>query len=143
MGDCLHERKLGFVYYQFAFYPGKLKDELDVDKSANSLENFFTSFVEEMKVAVLALGKDSLQKVGYEDLVSLNELTSKVTKVPLAYESVMPEPIPVLEQPKKNWNLFKKKIKKRGIPPPISKMQSLGHFHPMFGMYIPGLLSTR
>jgi len=77
---------------ELAFYPGKLKDELDVDKSATYLENFFNSYVEEMKVAIRSLGKESIQQVGHEDLVSLDELTSKVTKVPLAYEPDIPTP---------------------------------------------------
>ena len=43
-----------------------------------------------MRVAIRALGKESIHQVGCGDLVSLDELTSKVTKVPLAYEAVIP-----------------------------------------------------
>jgi methylamine---glutamate N-methyltransferase subunit C len=68
---------------QLAFYTGSLKDEFHVDKAALSLENFFTSFVEEMKVAIRALGKTSLREVNADDLVALDEWTSTVTKVRL------------------------------------------------------------
>lgn len=88
---------------ELAFYPGKLKDELDVDKSATYLENFFHSFVDEMKVAIRALGKNSIRQVNSQDLVSLDELTSKVTKIPLAYEPYAPEPAFEPEPGNKIW----------------------------------------
>lgn len=75
---------------QLVFYPGSLTDEFDEQEAAKHLENFFTSFVEEMKVAILALGKSSVRDVGMEDLVALDELTSKVTNIPLAYKPYEP-----------------------------------------------------
>lgn len=71
---------------QLVFYPGSLTAQFDEQEAAKYLENFLTSFVEEMKVAILALGKTSVHQVGVDDLAALDELTSKVTKVPLAYE---------------------------------------------------------
>ncbi|NGQ95184.1 FMN-binding glutamate synthase family protein [Brevibacillus sp. SYP-B805] len=68
---------------QLVFYSGDQKDEFDEEKAALSLENFFISFVEEMKVAIRALGKTSLREVNADDLVALDEWTSKVTKVRL------------------------------------------------------------
>ncbi|UIO40099.1 FMN-binding glutamate synthase family protein [Brevibacillus brevis] len=68
-------------------YPGSLKNKFDPDSAAKYLTNFFLSFVDEMEIAILALGKTSLCEVTAADLVSLDEMTSKVTKVPLAYHS--------------------------------------------------------
>lgn len=68
-------------------YPGKLKDKFDAERAAKHLTNFFLSFVDEMEIAILALGKTSLRDVTADDLVALDELTSKVTKVPLAFQS--------------------------------------------------------
>ncbi|MFD2371553.1 FMN-binding glutamate synthase family protein [Brevibacillus sp. GCM10020057] len=71
---------------QLVFYPGTLKDEFDPEKAARHLENFFAAFVEELEIAILALGKRSLREVTAEDLVALDEWTSSVTHVPLAYQ---------------------------------------------------------
>lgn len=72
---------------QLVYYPGTLADQLDEKQAAKNLENFFRSWVEEMKVAIRALGKNSVRQVNRSDLVALDEWTSKVTKVPLAYEA--------------------------------------------------------
>ncbi len=70
---------------ELAFYPGSLKDEFDEEEAAMYLENFFVACIEEMKVAIRALGKTSIREVNADDLVALDEWTSKVTKVPLAH----------------------------------------------------------
>lgn len=70
---------------ELAFYPGKYSDKLNEQEAAKSLEKFFTSCMEEMKVAIRALGKNSLHQINADDLVALDEWTSKVTKVRLAY----------------------------------------------------------
>lgn len=72
---------------QLVFYAGSMKDDFDEEKAAMHLEKFFNSYVEEIKVAIRALGKNSIDQVGKQDLVALDEFTSKVTKVPLAYEA--------------------------------------------------------
>jgi len=66
-------------------YSGAFQDEFDQDEAAFYLENFLRSFTEEMKVAVRALGKTSIREVNAEDLIALDEWTSKVTKVRLAH----------------------------------------------------------
>jgi methylamine---glutamate N-methyltransferase subunit C len=68
---------------QLAYYTGSQKKAFDIEKAAHSLENFLVSFVEEMKVAIRALGKTSLRDVNADDLVALDEWTSTVTKVRL------------------------------------------------------------
>ncbi|RXT04874.1 FMN-binding glutamate synthase family protein [Ammoniphilus sp. CFH 90114] len=87
---------------QLAFYPGTLADELDEDLAATHLENFFNSYIEEIKVAIRAMGKTSLLELSETDLVALDEITSKVTKVRLAYD---PYQVPSMEEVKarKTW----------------------------------------
>jgi glutamate synthase domain-containing protein 2 len=70
---------------QLVFYPGSMTDQFDEEKAAYHLQNFFVSFMEEIKVAVRALGKTSVREVYASDLLSLDEETSRITKIPLAY----------------------------------------------------------
>lgn len=69
---------------ELAFYPGKSTDQLDEDKSAAYLENFFVSMAEEIKLAIRALGKSKLSEVNTGDLIAMDEWTSKVTNIRLA-----------------------------------------------------------
>ncbi|MGG1661070.1 FMN-binding glutamate synthase family protein [Brevibacillus sp. NRS-1366] len=68
-------------------YPGTLKEKFNTDEAAHYLTNFFLSFVDEIEIAILAMGKTSLQQVSAKDLAALDETTSNVTGVPLAYQS--------------------------------------------------------
>ncbi|MFD0693323.1 FMN-binding glutamate synthase family protein [Paenibacillus sp. GCM10027628] len=79
---------------QLTFYPGSMADQFNEDEAAVYLQNFFTSCVEEMKLAIRALGKTSLRQVNVGDLVALDDWTSKVTKIPLAYDPVETAPNP-------------------------------------------------
>ncbi|WP_430734278.1 FMN-binding glutamate synthase family protein [Fodinisporobacter ferrooxydans] len=71
---------------ELVFYPGSRTEQFDADAAADHLKNFFHSFVEEIKVGIRALGKTSLQEVSRDDLTALDEWTSRVTKIPCAYE---------------------------------------------------------
>lgn len=73
---------------QLTYYAGEQKDQFDPDEAAKSLERFLTSYTEEMKLAIRALGKTSLQDVHAKDLVALDEWTSRVTQVPLVIDSL-------------------------------------------------------
>ncbi|WP_018131528.1 FMN-binding glutamate synthase family protein [Effusibacillus pohliae] len=73
---------------QLAFYSGSQTDQLNEQEAARNLENFFASWIEEMKIAMRALGKHSLRQINAHDLVALDEWTSHVTKVCLAYGCV-------------------------------------------------------
>ena len=96
---------------QLIFYPGNLEEEFDADQAAIHLENFFDAYMEEITVAIRALGKTSIHDVGREDLTALDEMTSKVTKIPLAYE-----PYPIVQPPeeleRKRWLFFLRGRKK-------------------------------
>lgn len=71
---------------QLVYYSGKRKDDLDEYAAADNLKKFFLSFIEEMKVATLALGKTNMGDVNEQDLVALDDLTSKVTRIPTSYD---------------------------------------------------------
>lgn len=68
------------------FYSGKYEKDFDEQEAAHALKNFFQSFVEEMKVATLALGYTDLKQVSSADMVALDELTSKITHIPTAFD---------------------------------------------------------
>lgn len=72
---------------QLTFYPGSMVDQFDENRAAKHLEHFFNAFTEEMKLAIRALGKHSLQDVHSGDLAALDEWTSTVTGVPLATQA--------------------------------------------------------
>jgi len=52
---------------------------------ARHLANYLISCTEEIKEGVRALGKRALLQVDASDLVSLDEVTSQITGIPLAY----------------------------------------------------------
>ncbi len=68
-----------------AVYGGKASRRFNWQLGAKHLGNFLISSTEEIKEGVRALGKHALQQVDSSDLVALDELTSQVTGVPLAY----------------------------------------------------------
>ena len=68
---------------QLTYYSGTQKDLFDVEAAAKSLKRFFDSYIDEMKLAIRALGKTSVRDVNASDLVALDDWTSKVTQVPL------------------------------------------------------------
>lgn len=71
-------------------YNGPQSEELDEEEAAYYLRNFLKSFTEEIKTAVLAMGKTAVRDVDASDLVALDEWTSKVTGVPLAFQPHSP-----------------------------------------------------
>ena len=71
-------------------YNAPQSEEFDVEEGAYYLRNFLKSCTEEIKVAVLALGKTAVRDVDASDLVALDEWTSKVTGVPLANQPYSP-----------------------------------------------------
>lgn len=71
---------------QLTYYSGSQKDQFNVAEAAKSLERFLDAYVEEMKLAIRALGKTSVHDVNAGDLVALDEWTSKVTQVPLVID---------------------------------------------------------
>lgn len=66
---------------QLVVYGGKLTDELDVDRGAQTLSNFLNSCKEEMKLALSAMAKTNVDQLTREDLVSVDKELSSVLKI--------------------------------------------------------------
>ena len=62
---------------QAVWYNGKFKDQFKVEDGIKSAEKFLTASIEEMKMALRAMGKRSLKELSKKDLVSYDELTAK------------------------------------------------------------------
>lgn len=73
------------------FYDSPSKTKLNIQQAATSVVNEFTSMSLEMKEAMRALGKSSLQELSPEDLVALDAPTAEVTGLRGAYNhSIQP-----------------------------------------------------
>ncbi|MGE5559947.1 MAG: FMN-binding glutamate synthase family protein [Chloroflexota bacterium] len=70
---------------QLIWYKGKQSSRFNVEVGARDLARYLRSCTREMCVAVRALGKSSLAAVGRDDLVALDDLTAKITGLPLAW----------------------------------------------------------
>ncbi|KYH28983.1 MULTISPECIES: FMN-binding glutamate synthase family protein [Clostridium] len=58
---------------QLVVYDGKLTEDLDIERGANNLNNFLNSCVEEMKLALIAMGKTSFSELSINDLVTVDK----------------------------------------------------------------------
>ncbi|WP_394234645.1 FMN-binding glutamate synthase family protein [Niallia oryzisoli] len=67
---------------QAVWYNGKFKDQFKVEDGVKSAEKFLTASIEEMKMALRAMGKHSLKELTINDLVSYDELTAKRIGIP-------------------------------------------------------------
>jgi glutamate synthase domain-containing protein 2 len=72
---------------QAVWNEGKFKDQFKIDKGVKTAEKFLTSSIEEMKMALRAMGKRSLKELSKKDLVSYDELTAKMIGIPFSFES--------------------------------------------------------
>ncbi len=58
---------------QLVLYDGKLKEDLDIERGAKNLNNFLNSSVEEMKLALTAMGKTDFSQLDIRDLVTVDK----------------------------------------------------------------------
>ena len=65
---------------------GKFKDQFKIEDGVKSAEKFLTASIEEMKMALRAMGKRSLKELSKKDLVSYDELTAKMIGIPFSFE---------------------------------------------------------
>ncbi|NLM39969.1 MAG: FMN-binding glutamate synthase family protein [Firmicutes bacterium] len=70
---------------QVALYRGTAANRYNYKKGAESLYKYLKSCTAEMQEGVRALGKRAVSEVSREDLVALDEHTSRITGLPLAY----------------------------------------------------------
>ena len=71
---------------QAVWNQGKYKDQFKIEVGVKSAEKFLTASIEEMKVALRAMGKRSLKELSAKDLVSYDELTAKMIGIPFSFE---------------------------------------------------------
>lgn len=71
---------------QAVWNQGKYKDKFKIEKGVQSAEKFLTSSVEEIKMALRAMGKRSLSELSKSDLVSYDELTARMVGIPFSFE---------------------------------------------------------
>lgn len=72
---------------QAIWYDGKFKDKFKTEDGAKAAEKFLTASIEEMKMALRAMGKRSLKELSKKDLVSYDEVTAKMVGIPFSFES--------------------------------------------------------
>ena len=73
---------------QAVWYNGKFKDQLKVEEGIQSAEKFITASIEEMKMALRAMGKQSLKELSKKDLVSYDELTARKVGIPFSFQTL-------------------------------------------------------
>ena len=72
---------------QVAWNQGKYKDQFKIEDGVQAAEKFLTSSIEEMKIALRAMGKRSLKDLSKNDLVSYDELTAKMVGIPFSFDA--------------------------------------------------------
>lgn len=71
---------------QSVWNEGKFKDTFKIEDGTKSAEKFLTASTEEIKMALRAMGKKSLNDISKKDLVSYDELTAKMIGIPFSFE---------------------------------------------------------
>lgn len=71
---------------QLFLYEGKHSDSFDVDRGVTTLTNFLNSCNEEMKLALIAMGKESISELKLQDLVSVDKELSTALNIGYAGE---------------------------------------------------------
>ena len=71
---------------QVAWNQGKYKDQFKIEDGVQAAEKFLTSSIEEMKIALRAMGKRSLKELSKNDLVSFDELTARMVGIPFSFD---------------------------------------------------------
>ncbi|NLM36949.1 MAG: FMN-binding glutamate synthase family protein, partial [Firmicutes bacterium] len=83
---------------QLVLYSGRLKDQLDIDRAAQSLTNYLNSCIAEMVLGAVALGKKALSEVDRHDLCALTSAVAEITGVELAYHRKASVRVPLGEE---------------------------------------------
>ena len=71
---------------QVTWNQGKYKDQFKIEDGVQAAEKFLTSSIEEMKIALRAMG-NSLKDLSKNDLVSFDELTAKMVGIPFSFDA--------------------------------------------------------
>ncbi|MFD1706419.1 FMN-binding glutamate synthase family protein [Siminovitchia sediminis] len=70
---------------QIVWHEGKHINQFKVEEGTRSAEKFLTASIEEMKEALRAMGKRSLDELSRKDLVSYDELTARMIGIPFTF----------------------------------------------------------
>ena len=73
---------------QTVWYNGKFKDQFNTENGAASAEKFITASIEEMRMALRAMGKRSLKELSKKDLVSYDELIARKVGIPFSFQTL-------------------------------------------------------
>ncbi len=68
-------------------YTGKMTDSLDIEKGANSLNQYLTACVKEMEQVIMSLGKKSVNELDKTDLTTFDPFIAKAIGVDFGYIS--------------------------------------------------------
>ncbi|OAS89143.1 MULTISPECIES: FMN-binding glutamate synthase family protein [Metabacillus] len=71
---------------QVVWNEGKYKDQFKIEEGVKSAEKFLTASIEEMRMALRAMGKRSLKELSKTDLVSYDDLIAKMIGIPYSFE---------------------------------------------------------
>lgn len=72
---------------QLLIHGGSMVEQLDIDKGAQHLANFLNSCIEDMKLAVIGLGKTAFNQLDKNDLVSVDKELARVLRIGYAGDS--------------------------------------------------------
>lgn len=72
---------------QIVWNEGKYSKSFQIDVGTETAENFLNASAEEMKMALRAMGKRSLNQLSKKDLVSYDEETAKMVGIPFSFRS--------------------------------------------------------
>nr|WP_066289901.1 FMN-binding glutamate synthase family protein [Bacillus sp. FJAT-29937] len=71
---------------QVVWNNGKFKEQFKIEDGVQAAEKFLTASTEEIKMALRAMGKKSLKELSKKDLVSYDELTSRMVGIPYSFQ---------------------------------------------------------
>lgn len=71
---------------QVVWNEGKYSHQFKVEDGAKSAEKFLNASIEEMKTALRAMGKRSLNELSRKDLTSYDELTARMIGIPYTFQ---------------------------------------------------------
>lgn len=71
---------------QVVWNEGKFKDSFNVEEGTKTAEKFLNSSTEEIKAALRAMGKRSLEELSRKDLTSYDELTARMIGIPFTFQ---------------------------------------------------------
>lgn len=76
---------IGTAPAELFLYWGKHGDKFNIDEGSKALANFLTASTQEMAILTAAVGKNDISQVNMDDMISLTEVTTRITGVKEAW----------------------------------------------------------